>query len=256
MRSADPHMRSADPHMRSAAQRMCLADPHMCWAAVLGDYRRAPSMLTLRLRSLRSRRYQFVVTRARNFYLVKIVVPNIMLTYLSFGIFLLDVRCGERLGYGITLLLAMFAVDITASALLPISDAWLWINVLIGVSTIFAVMALAESILVLWLYYKHKDEDAVSPLIDIAKPARMVFNAVTNASAPPQEEEFHDAHDVHSEEAAAKRKRTAREQYLHERNLEQRYVAMGMRLDFFALILFPLFYSVFVLVMFLTASSW
>lgn len=46
--------------------------------------------------------------------------------------FLMDVRAGERLSFGITLMLAMIASDIVLSEALPICQEWLWITVFIG----------------------------------------------------------------------------------------------------------------------------
>ena len=44
--------------------------------------------------------YQVVTvyfSRAKNFYITKGIIPNMLFAYLSFGMFLMDVRSGERL---------------------------------------------------------------------------------------------------------------------------------------------------------------
>ena len=45
-------------------------------------------------------RYQFYFERSSRYYTQKIVVPTILFTLLSFGMFLLDIRVGERLAFG------------------------------------------------------------------------------------------------------------------------------------------------------------
>lgn len=73
--------------------------------------------------------YNIGFERATNYYVMKIIVPNILFTFLSFAPFWIDVRSGERLSFGITILLAMVAVDIIAADLLPICPEYLFIEV-------------------------------------------------------------------------------------------------------------------------------
>lgn len=68
--------------------------------------------------------------------------------------FWFDVRTGERLSFGVTILLAMVAVDIISSELLPICPEYLFIEVLVAVSLLFAFLALCETCLVVYWYYK------------------------------------------------------------------------------------------------------
>mmetsp|Transcript_30936 Transcript_30936/g.46929 ORF Transcript_30936/g.46929 Transcript_30936/m.46929 type:complete len:363 (+) Transcript_30936:99-1187(+) len=42
----------------------------------------------------------FVFKRSSRFYVLKIIIPTILFTFLTFGSFLLDQRVGERLGFG------------------------------------------------------------------------------------------------------------------------------------------------------------
>jgi len=100
------------------------------------------------------------VTRATNYYVLKVLVPNILFTYLAFTVFWFDVRSGERLSFGITILLAMVAVDIISSELLPICPEYLFIDVMVAVSILFAFLALVETCLVVYWYYKNDANEA------------------------------------------------------------------------------------------------
>ena len=102
--------------------------------------------------------YVLTLKRARSYYILKVIVPNILFTYLSFSPFWIDVRTGERLGYGVTILLAMVAVDIIASEMLPVCEEYLFIEAFVGGSVIFAFLALFETCLVVYWYYKDENE--------------------------------------------------------------------------------------------------
>jgi len=60
-------------------------------------------------------KFTFKIARASSYYVRALVMPVILLTVLSFGAPFFDVKAGERLGYGVTLLLAMMAVEIITS---------------------------------------------------------------------------------------------------------------------------------------------
>ncbi|GMH49113.1 hypothetical protein TL16_g00440 [Triparma laevis f. inornata] len=98
--------------------------------------------------------YEVTLDRAASYYVLKVIVPNILFAFLSFLVFWFDVRTGERLSFGVTILLAMVAVDIISSELLPICPEYLFIEVLVAVSLLFAFLALCETCLVVYWYYK------------------------------------------------------------------------------------------------------
>ena len=99
-------------------------------------------------------KFTFFLGRARKSYINKILVPNILFAYISFGAMFFDVQCGERLSFGITILLAMVAVDLIAAELLPISKEWLWIEAMNFVSIFFAFAAMVQSCMIVFLYYR------------------------------------------------------------------------------------------------------
>ncbi|GMH99376.1 hypothetical protein TrST_g8944 [Triparma strigata] len=102
--------------------------------------------------------YNIGFERATNYYVMKIIVPNILFTFLSFAPFWIDVRSGERLSFGVTILLAMVAVDIIAAELLPICPEYLFIEALVGGSILFAFLSLVESCFVVYWYFKNEHE--------------------------------------------------------------------------------------------------
>lgn len=99
------------------------------------------------------------MSRALSFYITKAVIPQIVLTYLSFGTLLLDVRTGERLSFSATLFLASVAMDITFSEFIPACPEWLWMQTLIFVSLLLSACTIGVSLYVTWLYYLDKGED-------------------------------------------------------------------------------------------------
>ena len=69
---------------------------------------------------------QFFFRRAANFYVLFIILPNVIFTTMSFGQFYLDFEGGERLSYSVTILLILVAQSFVASSLLPVSQEYLW----------------------------------------------------------------------------------------------------------------------------------
>ena len=64
--------------------------------------------------------YTYVFKRKTSLIYIKTLVgPIIVFNFLLSAVFFFDVRCGERLGYGITILLVMMAIEIIAADALP-----------------------------------------------------------------------------------------------------------------------------------------
>mmetsp|Transcript_1706 Transcript_1706/g.2524 ORF Transcript_1706/g.2524 Transcript_1706/m.2524 type:complete len:587 (-) Transcript_1706:2926-4686(-) len=95
--------------------------------------------------------------RATRFYVMNIVVPTIFLTYLSFLAFMLDLRIGERLSYGMALALVVVAQQIITSDRLPISREQLWIDQLVTSSFYWLVVVMVESVVIGHLFFVQED---------------------------------------------------------------------------------------------------
>merc|ERR1712054_472920 len=81
-------------------------------------------------------------------YVLKIEVPSILLTMLSFAVFWLDAtHVGERLGYGVTIILAVQVSAVVTSDLLPLSGEILWMELLDLMNFLFCVLSLLMSLI-------------------------------------------------------------------------------------------------------------
>jgi hypothetical protein len=61
--------------------------------------------------------YVVTVERARNYYVLFVLVPAMLFSYLSFAVFFVSFQIGERLGYGITLVLTSTQVATARASL-------------------------------------------------------------------------------------------------------------------------------------------
>lgn len=116
--------------------------------------------------------YNFYFRRSSSFYVTKMIIPSILFTFVSFGLFLLDLRLGERLGFGLNILLVNVAQDIITNAFIPISEEKLWLVTFIQASTYWIFAALFETIFVSWIYYKagkHVEDDEIYQHLNLNK---------------------------------------------------------------------------------------
>eukprot|EP01047_Picozoa_sp_COSAG01_P031917 COSAG01_NODE_2286_length_7990_cov_5.551895_6_plen_528_part_00 len=108
--------------------------------------------------------YQIDFRRATAYYTFKLVVPSIVLSMLSFITFYMNPETGERLGFGITMILAMLALDITAASMMPVCSEKTFMDFLSGVCMLFGCVSMLETGFVMFLYHQQADnwKDALS----------------------------------------------------------------------------------------------
>ena len=141
--------------------------------------------------------FNFYFLRAEQHYVGNILTPTIILTYLSFVGFLLDMRIGERLGYGIALALVIVAQQIITSSLLPVSYNKLFLDKLVQWSFYWVVVVILESAFIGFIYFYRQDklEDAENDAPDeevneeerrpLSKSARQDETQVTTSESHP-----------------------------------------------------------------------
>jgi nicotinic acetylcholine receptor alpha-10 len=71
-------------------------------------------------------RYQLTLLRASDFYIHMLVWPTILLSVAAFSVFLITPDCGERLGYGMTIILAIEVMKVVIDAYVPSCGEMLW----------------------------------------------------------------------------------------------------------------------------------
>ncbi len=98
-------------------------------------------------------RYRFRLKRASAYYIPGYVVLPVMLTASSFLVFWMDPGVGERLGFGITLVLTVFFIQIGTADMLPICGEYTWIHIFNLVQLIYTTLALIETTVVLGLFF-------------------------------------------------------------------------------------------------------
>eukprot|EP00966_Prymnesium_polylepis_P148277 3425415-Prymnesium_polylepis.1 len=96
-------------------------------------------------------KYHVHVKRASAFYKDAIIVPGVLLTTASFGVFFMSFQVGERLSYGVTLIVAVQVAQQTVATFTPIAGELLWVELFNMTNMFFCYGAMYETIVVLFL---------------------------------------------------------------------------------------------------------
>ena len=87
------------------------------------------------------------------FYTMLTIIPCVAFSLASFAVFFMSFQVGERLGYGVTLCLAMEVSKTTISTHVPICGELLWMELFFQVHLLFTLLPLLESCLVLGIAF-------------------------------------------------------------------------------------------------------
>ena len=105
--------------------------------------------------------YDIIIIRRTKFYIINLIWPGILIAVLASVTFLLPPECGERIGLGITNLLAMTVFLLLISeSIPPTSDAIPLASQFFSVILGLSAMALVESCVV--IKFLHKTEENVT----------------------------------------------------------------------------------------------
>jgi len=108
------------------------------------------------------------LSRAAKHYELKIIVTNIVLTYLSFGVFFLDPRTGERIQTSVTILLTIVAADALVTGVVPTCSPMLWIEYFYMVCWCFVAVTIVANVVTHVLFYMKMSEVFMSSMPRIA----------------------------------------------------------------------------------------
>lgn len=201
--------------------------------------------------------YNFYFGRNTKFYITKIIVPTILFTYISFGLFLLDLRMGERLGYGISTVVVIVAQEIITNEHIPISDENLWLNLFIQISTYFTYGALLESVIVSWIYFKFESEEPIetNPRNNLTNDTGSQQELALCENSPFENNKTHQSNT--SDDACLEKSKTKNlpeddKQYDFFLNIRSDGQAKNLvrKIDSICVVTFPLCYTIFLIVIF------
>ncbi|CAK9113986.1 Acetylcholine receptor subunit alpha-type acr-16 [Durusdinium trenchii] len=102
-------------------------------------------------------KYTIELNRASFYYDLLVILPTVLITYLSFGVFFMSFEVGERLSFGITLLLVVEVMKATVATFIPVCGETLWVDLFMLVNTAFCCTSLLETMAVLFFAF-HMDE--------------------------------------------------------------------------------------------------
>ncbi|CAE7666773.1 acr-7 [Symbiodinium pilosum] len=114
-------------------------------------------------------KYTVKLGRASFYYSLLIIFPTTLITYLSFGVFFMSHEVGERLSFGITLLLVIEVMKTTGASFVPVCGELLWIDLFMLVNTVFCCASLVETMLVLFFAF-HIDQHFLPKWLAWAAP--------------------------------------------------------------------------------------
>lgn len=109
--------------------------------------------------------YKIELERSTFYYWIYIIIPSIAYTLLSFSVFFMSFEVGERLGYGITLLLTTEVSKSIVASQVPSCGELLWIELFFMINIMFTMISLLESTIVLALAF-NTEEYLVPPFFN------------------------------------------------------------------------------------------
>merc|ERR1712137_361035 len=86
--------------------------------------------------------YTFLIRRSTDFYIWKLVIPQVFMGILSFIPYYMSPECGERLGFGITLVLAILTTDVISMGMQPVCNETLLMDYVTRLCLIFCILSL------------------------------------------------------------------------------------------------------------------
>ena len=130
-------------------------------------------------------KYTITLGRASFYYLLLIIFPTVLTTYLSFGVFFMSHEVGERLSFGITLLLLVGVIKGSVAKFVPVCGELLWIDLFMLINTTFCCLSLIETMAVPFFAF-HMDDHLLPAWLAWLAPwclCRLEGNTATQSNA-------------------------------------------------------------------------
>ena len=115
--------------------------------------------------------YRIELRRAQSYYWSFLIIPSCFITVVSFSVFWLDPGGGERLGFVITLYLAMEVSKVVLTDFVPVCGELLWIDIFTTLCSIFTMCSVLECVWVISV--AQKPEAAQNPRLSMLSLAEI-----------------------------------------------------------------------------------
>uniref|UniRef100_A0A2C9L094 Neurotransmitter-gated ion-channel ligand-binding domain-containing protein n=1 Tax=Biomphalaria glabrata TaxID=6526 RepID=A0A2C9L094_BIOGL len=103
--------------------------------------------------------FHLVLRRRPYFLLLNIVLPVVFLSFLNILVFSIPVESGEKVGYGITVLLALSVFMSIISGMLPRSSTLPRVTIYLFILLAISVLTVVDSIIIVYIYHKEEKEE-------------------------------------------------------------------------------------------------
>jgi len=123
--------------------------------------------------------YRVKLNRHEYYYVNFILIPSMVLALVSFFPFWMSWEVGERLSFGITLVLTMTTYQAIANSLLPVCGELLWIEIFSQYHFFATILALAESCLVLSFAYTKTENFLPAWMLELTDKVVEVYRRFT-----------------------------------------------------------------------------
>ncbi|RUS86578.1 hypothetical protein EGW08_005659 [Elysia chlorotica] len=132
-------------------------------------------------------RVEIVIQRRSGFFVLNIVMPVVLLSFLNIVVFLIPVDSGEKISYGITVLLALTVFMSIVGDMLPrrveSSDIVPLVTIYLFVLLVISVLTVMVAIIIVWLHHKDEQEtkrqEATHTFRNLFKKVRLFKKATT-----------------------------------------------------------------------------
>ncbi|KAK6976614.1 neuronal acetylcholine receptor subunit beta-3 [Biomphalaria glabrata] len=103
--------------------------------------------------------FVLVLRRRPYFLMLNIVLPVVFLSFLNILVFTIPVESGEKIGYGITVLLALSVFMSIISGMLPRSSTLPRVTIYLFILLAISVLTVVDSIIIVYIYHKEEKEE-------------------------------------------------------------------------------------------------
>ncbi|KAK0062251.1 acetylcholine receptor subunit delta-like isoform X1 [Biomphalaria pfeifferi] len=135
----------------------------------------------------------FELKRRPFFFLINILLPVVFLSFLNILVFIIPVDSGEKIGYGITVLLALSVFLSIVSSMIPRSSLTLpKVTVYVFLLLIISMLTVIDSIIIVYLQHKEEEEEKHQKAQENFRSAFTKIRSLQRAVHPMEPASFRD----------------------------------------------------------------